>query len=106
MPSTVSSSVVMRLFSSTVITPSLPTFSLASARMLPISSSPLALMVSTWATLDLSLVGGVDAALEVHGVVPRLDQLQAVGVDGLGEDGGGGGAVAGLVAGLGGDLAN
>jgi hypothetical protein len=72
-----------RLVLSTVMTPSLPTFSIASARMTPISSSPLALMVATWAIWALSLAGfaalqgaedrldaGVDAALERHRVVP------------------------------------
>src|SRR5581483_6581404 len=49
MPSTTSSSVLRLLASSTVITPSLPTFFIASARKRPISASPLAEMVPTWA---------------------------------------------------------
>ena len=49
MPSTTSSSVSKDLASSTVITPSLPTFFIASARNLPISESPLAEIVPTWA---------------------------------------------------------
>src|ERR1700681_2192390 len=49
MPSTTSSSVSSDLASSTVMTPSLPTFFMASARNLPISASPLAEMVPTWA---------------------------------------------------------
>jgi len=49
MPSTTSSSVSRPLFSSTVITPSLPTFCMASAMSSPISRSPLAEMVPTWA---------------------------------------------------------
>src|SRR5437016_7165289 len=49
MPSTTSSSVSSDFASSTVITPSLPTFFMASARNRPISSSPLAEMVATWA---------------------------------------------------------
>src|SRR5271167_3417549 len=49
MPSTTSSSVSSDFASSTVITPSLPTFFMASARNLPISASPLAEMVPTWA---------------------------------------------------------
>src|ERR1700740_3739728 len=49
MPSTTSSSVSRDLASSTVITPSLPTFFMASARNLPISTSPLEEMVPTWA---------------------------------------------------------
>src|SRR5437868_569236 len=49
MPSTTSSSVSRLLASSMVITPSLPTFFMASARKRPISWSPLAEMVPTWA---------------------------------------------------------
>src|SRR5262245_17456181 len=49
MPSTTSSSVSSDFASSTVITPSLPTFFIASARKRPISESPLAEMVPTWA---------------------------------------------------------
>src|SRR5450755_4218485 len=49
MPSTTSSSVAMPLASSTVMTPSLPTFCIASAIILPISVSPLAEIVPTLA---------------------------------------------------------
>src|SRR5215204_6012410 len=49
MPSTTSSSVVRLLASSTVITPSLPTFCIASASILPTSASPLEEIVPTWA---------------------------------------------------------
>ena len=49
MPSTTSSSVSRLLASSTVMTPSLPTFCIASAIMSPIARSPLAEMVPTWA---------------------------------------------------------
>src|SRR6266496_4401917 len=49
MPSTISSSVSSDFASSTVITPSLPTFFIASARKRPISASPLAEIVPTWA---------------------------------------------------------
>src|SRR6266404_2788228 len=49
MPSTTSSSVSSDFASSTVITPSLPTFFMASARKRPISWSPFAEMVPTWA---------------------------------------------------------
>ena len=48
MPSTTSSDVSIERASSTVITPSLPTFSIASAMILPIVSSLLAEMVPTW----------------------------------------------------------
>ena len=59
MPSTTSSSFSRPEPSSTVITPSLPTFSMASAMMSPISASELAEMVPTWAMALLS-VQGVD----------------------------------------------
>src|SRR6266436_3481874 len=49
MPSTVSSVVSRPFASSTVITPSLPTFCIASEMILPMVSSPLAEMVPTWA---------------------------------------------------------
>src|SRR5579872_3547596 len=49
MPSTTSSSVWMPLASSTVMTPSLPTFCMASEIILPISFSPLAAMAPTCA---------------------------------------------------------
>ena len=38
--------------SSTVMTPSLPTLSMASASILPIVASPLAAMVPTWAIIS------------------------------------------------------
>src|SRR6202051_922296 len=50
MPSTMSTSVSSDLFSSTVMTPSLPTFCIACAIILPIAVSPLDEMVPTWAT--------------------------------------------------------
>src|SRR3954471_1306467 len=50
MPSTISTSVSSALASSTVITPSLPTFCMASAIILPILVSPFDEMVPTWAT--------------------------------------------------------
>ena len=50
------------------------------------------------------LDGLVDAALEAHGVDAGGDGLEAFLDDGVGEDGGGGGAVAGDVVGLGGDF--
>jgi hypothetical protein len=46
------------------------------------------------------LGGGVDAALQVHGVGTGGDVLEALVEDRLSEDGGAGGAVAGLVGGL------
>ena len=75
-------------------------------------------MVPTWAIsflpadgtemrlelLDDGLDGLVDAALELHRVGAGGDVLEALAEDRLGEHGGGGGAVAGDVGGLGGDL--
>ncbi len=55
MPSTTSSSVSSALASSTVITPSLPTFCMALAIIAPISASPLAEMVPTWAISSLEV---------------------------------------------------
>src|SRR5260370_9246906 len=55
MPSTTSRSVSKDFASSTVITPSLPTFFIASARNLPISASPLAEIVPTWAISSLEV---------------------------------------------------
>ena len=80
--------------------------------------SLLAEMVPTWAISLWSLIGlesslqrrngrfdgFVDAALDLHGVVAGGHQLDPFAVDGLGENGGGGGAVAGDVGGLGSDF--
>ena len=77
-------------------------------------------MVPTWAISSLDLIfcalllellddggdGEVDAALEVHRVGAGGNRLGAFLDDRLGENGGGGGAVAGEVGGLGSDLAH
>src|ERR1043165_5248049 len=57
MPSTMSTSVSSDLFSSTVITPSLPTFCIACAIILPMAVSPLAEMVPTCATSEEAATG-------------------------------------------------
>jgi hypothetical protein len=57
MPSTTSSSLFRLLPSSTVITPSLPTLSIASAMILPIDSSLFALIEPTWPISLLVVVG-------------------------------------------------
>src|SRR6478736_6199351 len=57
MPSTMSTSVSSDLFSSTVMTPSLPTFCIAWAIILPMAASPLAEMVPTWATSEEAATG-------------------------------------------------
>ena len=75
-------------------------------------------MVPTWAisflpadgteiflsSLDDGVDGLLDAALELHRVGAGGDVLEAFAEDRLGEHGGGGGAVAGEVGGLGGDF--
>ena len=118
MPSTTSSVGLGPLASSTVMTPSLPTLSMASAMMLPMSVVAVGgdgadlgdlLLVGDGLrdllqVLDDGLDGLVDAALEVHRVGAGGDGLQALAEDRLGEHGGRGGAVAGDVGGLGGDL--
>jgi hypothetical protein len=101
------------------MTPSLPTFCMASAIISPISASPLAEIVPTWAiprrsgsswTLgdvrDDRVDGHVDAALQVHRVHAGGNGLGAFADDGLGQNGGGGGAVAGQVVGLRGHFAH
>src|SRR5664279_4495024 len=62
MPSTTSSSLASDLPSSTVMTPSLPTLSIASAMILPTSSSLFAEIVPTWA-ISLLVVVGLDCFL-------------------------------------------
>src|SRR5207253_792406 len=73
MPSTTSSSVSRLLASSTVITPSLPTFSIALAIMSPISVSPLALIEPTWA-ISWLVVTFLEAALGAEGHLDRIGQ--------------------------------
>src|SRR5690349_23938824 len=62
MPSTTSSSFCNPLPSSTVITPSLPTLSMASEMILPIASSALAEMAPTCA-ISLLVVQGLESFL-------------------------------------------
>jgi hypothetical protein len=100
------------------MTPSLPTLSIASAMISPMSASELAEIEPTWA-ISLLVVQGlesffssstvaadglVDAALEVHRVHAGGDELHAFAHDRLGQHGGGGGAVTGDVGGLGSDF--
>ena len=109
----------MLLASSTVITPSLPTLSIASAMIFPIVSSLFAEMVPTWATMlpltgfdiCLQLAGErlnrfFDAALDVHRVRAGRDVLRALSVNRLGEHGGGRGAITGRVRRLARDFAH
>src|SRR6266852_337506 len=106
MPSTVCSSVVMVFDSSTVITPSLPTFFIASAMMLPMVASLLAEIMPDLRDhvacdgfrqlldfFDGHFDGFLDAALDGHGICARGDCLDSFAVDGLRQNGGGRGAV-------------
>src|SRR5262249_7593940 len=120
MPSTTSSSVSSDFASSTVITPSLPTFFIASAMKRPISASPLAEIVPTWAIssfevtfLEFFLRSATMAStarstprLRVHWVHSGGDSLGSFPDDRVSEHGRRGRAVAGLVGGLRGNLAH
>ena len=114
MPSTTSSAVSVVFDSSTVMTPSPPTFSIASATSSPITGSLCAEMVATCAfSLRLSTgfaivfsaftaacQAAIEAALEVDGAGAGGDVAHAVGVDRLRQHGRGAGAVADHIAGL------
>ena len=119
MPSTKSRSIPNVLLSSTVITPSLPTLSKASAMRLahlggrprrcrppaapsPCRSTPAPGRPASSPTAAATAV--LHAPLEAHRVGAGRDVAHALVYQGLGQHGGGGGAVAGDVVGLGGDL--
>src|SRR2546421_4440117 len=80
MPSTSSSSFSRPLPSSTVMTPSLPTLSIASEMVLPISGSAFAEMAPTWA-ISLEVVHGLliffssSTAVETALSMPRLRSI-------------------------------
>ena len=79
MPSTTSSDVSSVLASSTVITPSLPTLSIASAMILPIVRSLLAEIIPTWATMlpdtgrDIFLISSTMTSTAFS--MPRLSSI-------------------------------
>ena len=79
MPSTTSSEVSSVLASSTVMTPSLPTFSMASAMIVPIAWSPLAEIMPTCATmlpdtgLDIFLISSTMTVTALS--MPRLRSI-------------------------------
>ncbi len=120
MPSTTSSSVSAVLASSTVMTPSLPTFCIASAIILPTEAVAIAGdradLGDFLGGLDLLglldeigddfVDGEIDAALQVHRVHAGGNGLVAFLDDRLRQNGRGRGAVAGDVVGLGGDFAH
>ena len=83
MPSTTSSSLSSPEPSSTVMTPSLPTFSIASAIICPTSSSALAEIVPTWAMALLSAQGLENFSSSLTAVltaasIPRLMSMGLV----------------------------
>ena len=106
------------LDSSTVMTPSLPTLSMASAMILPMDSSLLAEMAPTWAIISPltspaelleSPRSTASTALSMPflirmGLAPAATYFRPSPIDGLGQDGRGRRAVAGHVVGLRGDL--
>ena len=118
MPSTKSSSMPKVWLSSTVMTPSVPTFSSASAIILPISwsaaemaatlaiaaGSVLTLFAVLLDRLDRGLDGLLDAALQHHRVRAGGHVAEALTDHRPREHGGGGGAVTGDVVGLLGDF--
>src|ERR1700759_5677075 len=81
MPSTMSTSVSSDLFSSTVMTPSLPTFCIACAIILPMAVSPLAEMVPTWATSEEAATGlaRFSRALTTAATAMSMPRLRSIG---------------------------
>ena len=117
MPSTMVISVFMVLDSSTVMTPSLPTFSMASAIRLPIVSSPeemaatcaMACLVSMGLLISLSVFTASSVAISMPffttiGFAPAATFFRPSRIIACASSGGGGGAVADDVVGLGGDF--
>src|ERR1700736_3229383 len=120
MPSTTSSSVSSDLASSTVMTPSLPTFFMASERNLPISASPLAEMVPTWAisSFEVTFLEFLTRSATTASTARSIPRFRSIGfmpaatdlapsrTMACGQHGRGGGAVAGCIGRLGGDFAH
>src|SRR6266480_3010538 len=81
MPSTTSSSVSSDLASSTVMTPSLPTFFMASERNLPISASPLAEMVPTWAisSFEVTFLEFLTRSATTASTAMSMPRLRSIG---------------------------
>ena len=82
MPSTTSSSVSRLFDSSTVMTPSLPTFFMASAILAPISVSPLAEMVPTWAisSLDVTFLAFFFSSATTAATARSMPRLRSIGL--------------------------
>ena len=81
MPSTTSSSVSRDFASSTVITPSLPTFCMALARKSPISRSPLAEIVPTWAisSFEVTFFEFFSRSLTMASTARSTPRLRSIG---------------------------
>src|SRR5580704_16411166 len=81
MPSTTSSSVSAVFASSTVITPSLPTFFIASAIILPTALSPLAEIVPTWAISsdDCTFLERRSMSLTTAAAARSMPRLRSIG---------------------------
>src|SRR2546423_4007205 len=81
MPSTTSSSVSKDFASSTVITPSLPTFFIASARNWPISASPFAEIVPTCAIswLDVTFLEFFCRSATIASTARSMPRLRSIG---------------------------
>src|SRR3974390_2401512 len=81
MPSTTSSSVSSALASSTVMTPSVPTFFMASARNLPTSASPLAEMVPTWAisSFEVTFLEFFSRSVTTVSIARSIPRLRSIG---------------------------
>ena len=82
MPSTTSSSVSRLFDSSTVMTPSLPTFFMASAILAPISVSPLAEMVPTWAisSLEVTFLAFVLSSSTTAATARSMPRFRSIGL--------------------------
>ncbi len=81
MPSTISTSVSSDLASSTVMTPSLPTFCIASAIILPMCLSPLEEMVPTCATSadELTFLARFSISLMTAATAMSMPRLRSIG---------------------------
>src|SRR4029450_3918523 len=81
MPSTTSTSVSSDLASSTGMTPSLPTFFMASARNLPIAASPLAEMVPTWAisSFEVTFLEFLTRSATTASTARSIPRLRSIG---------------------------
>src|SRR6266852_3275726 len=81
MPSTISTSVSRDFASSTVMTPSLPTFCIAWAIILPILVSPLDEIVPTWATSadDPTFLARFSMSLTTAATAMSMPRLRSIG---------------------------